>query len=118
MSSQIASSCNLKTCILGENPRRRKTQGGQNAALREKTIASFHDLQVSSVPFRPSGFVKWSQPVRQIVEARLCPGQQPGLQRRRGSLGSMRLQRSVMQRAMWGPCVEVGGTKGPRKSSS
>ncbi|KAI8402708.1 hypothetical protein FOFC_15970, partial [Fusarium oxysporum] len=22
------------------------------------------------------------------------------------------------QRAMWGPCVEVGGTKGPRKSSS
>ncbi|KAI3573968.1 hypothetical protein IWW34DRAFT_752445 [Fusarium oxysporum f. sp. albedinis] len=57
MSSQIASSCNLEPCILGENPRRRKTQGGQNAALWTSVVASFHGLQVSSVPFRSSGFV-------------------------------------------------------------
>ncbi|KAJ0139547.1 Acyltransferase BOA11 [Fusarium oxysporum f. sp. albedinis] len=53
---------------------RRKTQGGQNATLREKAIASFRGLQASSVPFRPSGCVS-----------------------RSGSLGSTRLQRSAMQ---------------------
>ncbi|KAJ0126984.1 Uncharacterized protein HZ326_29911 [Fusarium oxysporum f. sp. albedinis] len=40
---------------------------------------------------------KQSQPVRLIIEAWLYSGQQPGLQRRRGSLGSTRLQRSVKQ---------------------
>ncbi|KAJ9414820.1 hypothetical protein QL093DRAFT_2087907 [Fusarium oxysporum] len=30
-----------------------KTQGGQNAALREKTIDFFPDLHANSVPFRP-----------------------------------------------------------------
>ncbi|KAJ0130456.1 Uncharacterized protein HZ326_26443 [Fusarium oxysporum f. sp. albedinis] len=48
----------------------------------DEVVASFHGLQVSSVPFRPSGF---------------CSGRQPRLQRRRGSLGSTRLQRSVKQ---------------------
>ncbi|EXA29921.1 hypothetical protein FOVG_18646 [Fusarium oxysporum f. sp. pisi HDV247] len=48
MTLKIASSCNPKRCILGENPRRRKTQGGQIAALREKTLASFRGLQASA----------------------------------------------------------------------
>lgn len=97
MTPKIASSCNLEPCILGENPRRRKTRRRLERCSVDEAVASFHGLQVSSVPFRPSGFVKWSQPVRQIVEARSCSGRQPRLQRRRGALGSTRLQRSVLQ---------------------
>ncbi|KAH7247540.1 uncharacterized protein BKA55DRAFT_572195, partial [Fusarium redolens] len=50
----------------------------------DKAVASFHGLQRS-------------QPVRQIVKAWWCSRQQPRPQRRRRSLGSTRLQRSVKQ---------------------
>ncbi|KAH7202812.1 hypothetical protein BKA60DRAFT_625190, partial [Fusarium oxysporum] len=86
MVPKTASSCNPKPCILGENPHRRKTQGGQNDALREKTAASFLGLQVSSVPFRPSGLCLCClEVVRQKCRTRLSPGGSRTCKRKRFS---------------------------------
>ncbi|KAH7190208.1 hypothetical protein DER44DRAFT_890304 [Fusarium oxysporum] len=60
MIPKTASSCNPKPCILGENPHRRKTQGGQNDALREKTAASFLGLQSRRQPDLQKKEILWA----------------------------------------------------------
>ncbi|KAH7205364.1 uncharacterized protein BKA55DRAFT_587020 [Fusarium redolens] len=97
MIPKIARSCNPRTMHPWGNPLQGKNPRRPERCSVDEATAPFHGLQVSSVPFNPAVFVTWSQPVRQIVEAWRCPGRRPGLQRRRGSLGSTRLQRSVKQ---------------------
>jgi hypothetical protein len=126
MIPKIASSCNPRVVHPWENPRRRKTQGGQNAALREKSVASFRGLQVSSVPFRPSGLclvVSASETYRRSPVVFRAAAEAA---KERGSLGSTRLQRSVMQRLGCGKGSEpfetraskLGATEGPESRAA
>ncbi|KAI3564221.1 hypothetical protein IWW34DRAFT_739293 [Fusarium oxysporum f. sp. albedinis] len=57
MSKQIASSCNPRTVHPWGKPLQEKTPRRLERCSVDEVVASFHGLQVSSVPFRPSGFV-------------------------------------------------------------
>ncbi|KAI3570670.1 hypothetical protein IWW34DRAFT_774628 [Fusarium oxysporum f. sp. albedinis] len=57
MSKQIASSCKPRTVHPWGKPLQEKTPRRLERCSVDEVVASFHGLQVSSVPFRPSGFV-------------------------------------------------------------
>ncbi|KAH7187896.1 hypothetical protein BKA60DRAFT_546117 [Fusarium oxysporum] len=93
MTPKIASSCNLEPCILGENPRRRKTQGGQNAALW--TGQSPRSTISSPVVFRAAA---------EAAKKKRFSGQYTTTE-----IGYAASELQKGQRAIWDPCVEIRG---------
>ncbi|KAJ0132991.1 WW domain-containing oxidoreductase [Fusarium oxysporum f. sp. albedinis] len=102
MIPKVASSCDLELCILGENHRRRKIQGGQNAALW--TRQSPPSTVSSPVMFRAAA---------EAAKKKRFSGQYTTAE---VGHAASELQRG--QRAMWGPCVEVGGTAANRRTGT
>jgi hypothetical protein len=92
----------------------------------DEVVASFHGLQVSSVPFQPSGFchvVSASETNSRSLAVFQAAAEAAKKKRVSGQYATTEIGQAASelqkgQRTMWDPCVKVEGTRGPRKSSS
>jgi hypothetical protein len=82
----------------------------------DEAVASFHGLQVSSVPFRPSGCLVVSAsetncrcPVVFRAAAEAAKKKRVSGQYATAEIGQAASELQKGQRAIWGPCVEIRG---------
>lgn len=127
MIPKIASSCDPRTVHPWGKPSQEKNPRRPERCSVDEADASFYGLQVSSVPFRPSGLclVVSSNETNRRGPVVLFQAAAGAAERKRFSgqyttaeVGHAAFELRKGQQAIWGPCVEVGGSRGPRKSSS
>lgn len=125
MIPKMASSCNPKTMHPCGNPSQGKNARRPEGCSVDETIAPFHGLQVSSVPFRPRSLFLVVSSSEIYRRGRVVSGL-PRLQKEKGPLRSIHTAESVMQRLgnetgskpFEAAASKLGATKGPENRAA